>query len=600
VDVVDQGTFVRAWAVQPRRFAWLLGAGASASAGLRTANQVRDDLLLRVYAERHGLVRQSLNANDPNVRSALTAYFDGRNDMVPFGSADDYSCAFKLALPDESARRSYLQGILTGCRPSFGQRIFGALMTAGFIDIATTTNFDDLIEQAAVESYTAVNEVTNPRRLYIAALNSVDRARHILSPESHPLLVKLHGDFGESSLKNLTDELVAQDQVLRQSVQDVSRNVGLAVVGYSGRDESVMEMLESATLLDSAWPAGLWWFAREPDGVPERVRRLLETATERGVASYLVALETFDELMASLVLQAELTDHARTYINGLQPVSRVADASPPAASKRSYPIIRYNALPLLSAPTSALHAPLSGVDNEEFRRRSKEAEWRGIAVHAGGSAWGWGDPEQFARIVGTTPEVVEIDLTGGVLEPGLHALLVQGLARSVASWLPARARMTRYDALVLLQEWEYLSEPRQLTLRRFKKAYDSQVTGHLGEALGRNRRAEQRAWAEAARLHVEWRWGVPWMIFVPFTWVERLERDEDDNGLVVDPAADWRRERWVQRKQNEKWADIIDVWATSIAPHRKDVSLRLPRASDPDTFGGFTLGAFSAHSWRSA
>ncbi len=58
------------------------------------------------------LIRQNLNANDPNVRSVLTAYFDGRNGMVPFGSADDYSCAFKLALPDESARRSYLQGIL--------------------------------------------------------------------------------------------------------------------------------------------------------------------------------------------------------------------------------------------------------------------------------------------------------------------------------------------------------------------------------------------------------------------------------------------------------------------------------------------------------
>ncbi|RNL62694.1 SIR2 family protein [Nocardioides marmoriginsengisoli] len=600
MDFVDQGTFVRAWAVQPQRFAWLLGAGASASAGLRTANQVRDDLLLRVYAERHGLVRQNLNANDPNVRSALTSYFDGRNSMVLFGSADDYSCAFKLALPDESARHSYLQGILKGCSPSYGQRIFGALMTAGFIDIATTTNFDDLIEQAAAESYSAVNDVGDPRRLNVAALNSVDRARHILSSENHPLLVKLHGDFRESSLKNLTDELVAQDQVLRQSVQDVSRNVGLAVVGYSGRDESVMEMLESATLPDSAWPAGLWWFAREPDRVPDRVRRLLEAATERGVSSYLVALETFDELMASLVLQAELTEGARTYINGLQPASRVAAASPPEEGKRSYPIIRYNALPLLAAPTSVLHAPLSGVDNEEFRRRAKEAEWRGVAVHAGGSAWGWGDSEQFERIVGTAPEVVDIDLTGGIPEPGLQGLLVQGLAKSIASWLPARARMTRHDALVLLHEWEDLSEPRKHALRRFKKAYDGQVTGHLGEGRGLNRRGEQRAWAEAARVHVEWRWGVPWMIFVPFTWVERLERDEDHEMMVVDPAADWRRERWVQRKQNETWAGIIDVWATSIAPHRKDVSLRLPRACVPDTFGGFTLGAFSAHSWRSA
>lgn len=589
---------MRAWTVQPQRFAWLLGAGTSASAGLRTATQIRDDLLLRVYAERHGLVRQNMNANDPNIQAALKAYFDGRNDMVAFGSPEDYSCAFKLALPDESARRSYLQGILKGCQPSFGQRVFGALLTAGFIDIATTTNFDDLIEQAASDSYAAVNDATDPRRLSVAALNSVDRARHILSAESHPLLVKLHGDFGETSLKNLSDELLTQDEVLRQAVQDVSRNVGLAVVGYSGRDESIMEMLETATLLDNAWPAGLWWFAREPDRVPERVHRLLETATDRGVAAYLVALETFDELMAGLGRQAELTSQARTYIDGLQPASHVVGASPPSSSKRTYPIIRYNALPLLAAPTTALQAPLSGIDGVEFRDRLKEVGWRGTAVHAGGKAWGWGDPDQFARVVGTAPDIIDVDLTSDLLEPGLHALLVQGLSRAVASWLPGRPRATRNDALVLLHEWEELSDHRQRALRDFQMAYDGQVTGNLAESRGLNARGERRAWAEAVRLHVEWRWGHPWMIFVPFTWVERLERDEGD--MSVDPAAEWRRERWVQRKQNEKWSDIIDVWATSIAPHRKDVVLRLPRASDPEAFGGFTLGPFSAHSWRSA
>ncbi len=207
-----------------------------------------------------------------------------------------------------------------------------------------------------------------------------------------------------------------------------------------------------------------------------------------------------------------------------------------------------------------------------------------------------------ARIVGTTPpENVDIDLLSGDLEPGLHALLVQGLARSVASWLPARARTTRRDALVLLHEWDDLSESRQLTLRRFKKAYDGQVTGHLGKGRGQNRLAEQRAWAEAARLHVEWRWGAPWMIFTPpFTWVERLERDEDDDSPVVDPAADWRRERWVQRKQNEKWASIIDVWLLRSRHSARTSHCAFPRTCDPDTFGGFTLGAFSAHSWRSA
>src|SRR5680860_959817 len=101
VDVVGQGTFARAWAVSPTRFAWLLGAGASAAAGLPTATQIRDDLLLDLYAERHKLLRENLHANDPSIRNALAQYFDGRNGMVEFGSDDDYSCAFELALPEE-------------------------------------------------------------------------------------------------------------------------------------------------------------------------------------------------------------------------------------------------------------------------------------------------------------------------------------------------------------------------------------------------------------------------------------------------------------------------------------------------------------------
>lgn len=97
--------------MNPRRVAWLLGAGASAAAGLPTASQIRDDLLLRVYAERHNLVRQNLHPNDPSVRAALDQYFNGRNGMAAFGADDDYSRAFELALPDEGSRAQYLQNL---------------------------------------------------------------------------------------------------------------------------------------------------------------------------------------------------------------------------------------------------------------------------------------------------------------------------------------------------------------------------------------------------------------------------------------------------------------------------------------------------------
>lgn len=599
VDLEDQGIFVRAWAVKPQRFAWLLGAGASALAGLPTATQIRDDLLLRLYADRHGLVRQNLHPNDPAVQAALGAYFNGRNGMVPFGSDDDYSTAFQLALPDEPSRHQYLQGQLTGRKPSYGQRILGALISAGLIDITITTNFDTLIEQTAAESFAAVRDAHGPKLLNIAALGSTDRARQILKPSAHPMLIKLHGDFQESALKNLESELATQDEVMRQSVQDASRTVGLAVVGYSGRDESIMEMLEAASQVDGAWPAGLWWFTRSRDRTPARVISMLAAAQTHGVSTHLVGLETFDELMADLARQADLTAEAREYVSGLQPETRRAAASPPTAAGKHYPIIRYNALPILSAPKTALYAAVSGIDYDEFRARCKATEWRGVAVMAGGAVWGWGDIDEFSRLVGQRAGVVDVDLTSGELEAGQHALLVDGLTRAIAKALPARHRTTRRDNQVILGEWAEPTPERAQLLHAFKSAYGGHVTGRLNTRYGPNRDGQQRKWAEAVKLHVEFRWGLPWLIFSPYTSVDRWERTEDELE-ELDPASEWRRERWVQRKKNEKWAELIEAWTTAIAPARKSASLGLPRAAHPQTFGGFRIGSTTAYSWRAS
>lgn len=67
VEVVSLGEFARAWAVHTRRIGWLLGAGASAAAGVPTAARIVDDLLLRLYAADFQQVRQKLDPGDPAV-----------------------------------------------------------------------------------------------------------------------------------------------------------------------------------------------------------------------------------------------------------------------------------------------------------------------------------------------------------------------------------------------------------------------------------------------------------------------------------------------------------------------------------------------------
>jgi hypothetical protein len=125
------------------------------------------------------------------------------------------------------------------------------------------------------------------------------------------------------------------------------------------------------------------------------------------------------------------------------------------------------------------------------------------------------------------------------------------------------------------------------------------VEGVLPTKYGANRFGERRAWAEAVRINVEFRYGSPWLIFSPHTWVERWERPKDHVD-DVDPAGEWRRERWVLRKKNEVWAELINTWATSISPGRSPSTLPMPRSAGGETFGGFTLGPTSAYSWRSS
>lgn len=588
---------MRAWAVQMQRCAWLFGAGASASAGLPTATQIRDDLLLRVYAERHQLRREDLHSNDPVVAATLSDYFDDRNGMVAFGTPDDYSRAFELALPDEPSRHRYLRDKFAGKQPSYGQRILGALLSGGQTDLVVTTNFDELIEEAAANAYTAVKPADSPRRLNIAALGSRDRARGVLEAESTPMLIKLHGDFRETSLKNLDSELVSQDEVLRQAVIDLSRRYGIAVVGYSGRDDSIMEMLEAASCIDGAWPAGLWWFARDPDAVPERVRRLLQVASESGRSAHLVRLGAFDELMGDLALQAKLPAESRAFISALRPESRLVEASPPNEAARSGPVIRFNALPVLEAPTAALHAPLSGLTRTEFRERVRELNYRGVAVTAGGSVWGWGDEETFKKLAGADVEERTIDLTSGPLDPALHALALEGLTKALGVALPARSFVTRRDYVVRLVEWEDLTPERTETLTMFRDAYGGQIGGRLDKRYGLNRDGEPREYAEAVRLHFEHRWGLPWLTFTPFTWVERWEDAEDEQAAVAG-VNDWNRERWVARKQNETWSQLIATWTVAMAPNGRPGNLPLTRALDGRRFGRFVVGPTSAYSRR--
>jgi len=608
VDVVDLGVFARAWAVQTSRIGWLLGAGASAAAGVPTAAQIVGDLLLRLYADTFGLVRQALDTTDPAVMARVRAYYDGANGMPPLGSPEDYSAAFAAAMPDPEVRRQYLRQLVAEKEPCFGQRVLGAAVAAGAVDLLVTTNFDDLIERAVTDAH-AARRGGPARLLTVAALGSTVRATVAAADDDWPLLVKLHGDFREDQLKNLDTDLQDQDAALRQVIFDSSRRLGLAVAGYSGRDDSVMAMLRDATKRGS-WPGGLWWLTRDPEALPDHVTGLLTEAAAHGVSAHAVAAANFDETMAALGNQVQLDAGLRAYVDGLRPRPLAGDAPLPPDGGLPFPVLRMNALPLLNTPTRALRvAAPPGANAAAIRERLRQACWRGAAVLGPDEVLALGSPANLQAALDTPepPSVIDIDPLAAEAPPHVRALAAEALTRGLARKLSAKPKIRDGGNRLVLTPVHRPEEPPQIASARelLQSAYGEPVCGLLPAAYGTSAAGNRRTFAEGIRLNLERRLGVTWLLFVPFTWVEATaEMAEAARAAArdrpIDPSAPWNTERWVRRRFNEKWATIVAAWAQALAPHTPSTVIHaLPRAvADlPDAVGGaFQIGHVTAYS----
>lgn len=401
MDTVDVGVFARAWAVHRRRLAWLVGAGTSAAAGVPTAARIVDDLLVRMYADQFDLIRQNLDTTDPAVMAKIRQHYDGHNGMPALGSASDDSTAFRLAMPDPTVRGAYFRQLVENASPCFGQRVLGAAITSGVVDIVITTNFDELLERAMAEAH-GRHSGNSARLCSVAALGSVDRAASAFASDQWPLLVKIHGDYRESQLKNLATELQEQDADLRRCIVDASRRFGFIVDGYSGRDESVMDMLRESCDTPGAWPAGIWSLARDPNTVSAQTLDFLTAASAAGVQVHLVRAYDFNEVMGSLANQVEFDPGIREYVDGLRPAAVAADAPPPTIEAGPFPVLRTNALPITSAPESAWSLPVgNGFTRDQLIGGFKRTHFRGVAVVGQGHVFGFGDAQQLRDIVGS-------------------------------------------------------------------------------------------------------------------------------------------------------------------------------------------------------
>ena len=554
--------FARRFAVRAPSVAWLMGAGTSAASGIPTGYDMIVDFKTRLFCEGVGLSRREVDPVDPLWSTRIDAYLESRG-FPPAGDPTEYAVSFEAAYPAEADRRAYIEAAVRRGSATFGHRVVGALIATRRAPAVFTTNFDDLVEDSAVVA-DAVLPVEARARMTVAALDSAERAERCMNESTWPLLVKLHGDYRSASLKNTTAELVAQDERLRRVLLASCSRFGLVVIGYSGRDASVMAVLTAALHEPNPYPGGLWWVARPNSTLLPAVRDLLTAATQRNLEVAVVEVGTFDELAADIDAESEWPESLEHHIRMAKPKPRLVPVQFASNTGERFPTLRCSALPLLRLPAVARRVVLGQpISTSEMRAAMAAVRPRPVASTVGSSVVAFGrDADLLAAFAPFGSRLDGEAALDPLRDSWALGLVYDALVRALARGTPLIPSLrSRGHLLFVRQPDRSRDDERALRDREQLKvlgnAYDAPLTGRVpGIGL---------PFAEAVAIRLEHRLEQWWCVFDPFTWVDFGHGEVSKD--VKDAAADWRRERWAQRR-NKVWAKIVDAWPRLLVPDR--------------------------------
>ncbi len=257
---IDEREFLHHFVEYAPQLMWLLGAGSSRSSGLPTAVDLIWELKRRYYCAQENQDVQAHNVSNHAIRAKIQGYIDGKGFPAEW-SPEEYSFYFELMFGnDYGAQRSYIQSQMSPDKVTLtiGQRALAALLFMGRTRVVFTTNFDSVVE-------TAYAGVTG-NNLDAFHLEGSYAALDALNAEKFPLYAKVHGDFRYRSIKNLSSDLLANDEEIQKCFIAAAGRYGLVVAGYSGRDANVMakDAAEAASQAKSEFLANMSHELRTP------------------------------------------------------------------------------------------------------------------------------------------------------------------------------------------------------------------------------------------------------------------------------------------------------------------------------------------------
>lgn len=340
--------FVRSLAInRGRPVCMLLGAGASISSGMPSAQRCIWEWKQDIFATNNPTLRESVGELSlPGTRQRIQRWLDQRGSYPVADSPEEYSFYARECYPTGQDRRSFFQSYVAQAKPHTGYRLLPLLAKSGLVRTVWTTNFDGLIGRACSAADILCIEV---------GIDTVHRATRPHTP-GELRVVSMHGDYRYDDLKNTKDELQHQEAELRTEFLHELRDYDLVVVGYSGRDASLMSTLRQAYAESN--PCRLYWCGFGED-VPEPAEGLMASAGAVGRDAFYVPSGGFDDLISRLVLrqlEGELLSEAKKVLAATaEPSNRPVAFSAPFLAATT--LVKSNAYPV-TCPTQALKLDL--------------------------------------------------------------------------------------------------------------------------------------------------------------------------------------------------------------------------------------------------
>lgn len=555
--------------------------------GLPTANDIIGDLKRRHYCQQENAEISLQDMHCEAVRARVQSYMDARG-FPALWSSEEYSGYFdKIFGTDKERQRNYIQAVLSEnkVKLTVGNRVVAAMLVAGYMRALFTTNFDSVVERAFAE--------VSGRSLAAYHLEGPTAALQALNNEDYPLYVKLHGDFRYDSIKNLTADLQQQDQQLALCMKAAAARFGLIVVGYSGRDESIMALLRDALEQPNAFASGLFWTDIKGARILPAVSDLIAEAQAKRIRAGIVDIETFDTLMLRLWRNienkpAELDGKVR------RSVAAGVDIPIPAVGK-SRPLLRLNALPILQLPSQAVCVGTSRNFEWSELREIQRKSTQGIVFTKNDRILAWGDEEELRKLFGKALTSLETtDMPADCSGPDtfyLQGFLEEALVCALSRGRPLIARTNRRGSILIADR-----HAADLSTLSPVKERAGGLAGPIPKlktpATEEHTEPESLFWVEALRISVTWKNGQPWLLLDPDIWVWPPRGRE----LATDFLNGRRRGRY-----NIRYNDLLTAWIDVLfGKHDKTITASFSLLDNGSAPGNptFSISSRTGFAWR--